>query len=60
MPLVKLPNGQASDQWHTMCIPGTKASRGTLRLVATFKHEVILPLDKYRALKEVSLVLEWG
>ncbi len=36
-----------------MAIPNTKATRGTLRLVATFKHEVILPLEEYRGLKEV-------
>ena len=54
LPLAKLPNGQDYDHWHTMVIPGTKASRGTLRLVATFKHEVILPLEEYRALSEVG------
>ena len=51
--MAKLPNGQEYDQWHSMVIPGTKATRGTLRLVATFKHEVILKLEEYTGLKEV-------
>ena len=51
--LTKLPNGQQFDQWHTLVIPGTKASKGSLRVIATFKHEVILPLDAYRSLSEV-------
>lgn len=48
-----LPNGQDCDNWHQLAIPGTRASRGNLRLVATFKHEVILPLEEYRAFSEV-------
>lgn len=53
--LTKLPNGQQFDQWHTLVIPGTKASKGSLRVIATFKHEVILPLDAYRSLSEVIM-----
>ena len=49
----ELPNGQDCDNWHQLAIPGTRASRGNLRLVATFKHEVILPLEEYRAFSEV-------
>ena len=48
-----LPNGQDCDNWHQLAIPGTRASKGNLRLVATFKHEVILPLEEYRAFSEV-------
>lgn len=53
--LEKLPNGQDDDQWHTLLIPNTRASKGSLRVIATFKHEVILPLEEYRGLTEVKI-----
>lgn len=51
--LGKLPNGQDFDQWNTLTIPNTRASKGSLRVIATFKHEVILPLEEYRGFSEV-------
>jgi Ras GTPase-activating protein 1 len=51
--LSKLPNGQDLDQWHTF--PNVRASKGSLRLIATFKHEVILPSEEYRGLSETIL-----
>lgn len=48
-----LPNGQADDQWHQLT-GNTKIVKGTVRLVANFKDLVILPLDEYNTLKDVS------
>jgi len=49
-----LPNGQPDDQWHQLLGGGAKTAKGNVRLVANFKDLVILPLDEYKSLKDVS------
>ena len=55
--LAKLPNGRDFDEWHVLAIPNTRAHKGSLRAIATFKHEVILPLEEYKSLSEVRVSL---
>ena len=55
MKLSDLPNGQDDDNWHPLGgVQGTRASRGQIRLVANFRHEIILPLEEYSSFSEVS------
>lgn len=55
-----LPNGQEDDKWHQLLQIGggaKAAPKGSLRLVANFKDHMILPLEEYDKLKQVSLKL---
>ena len=52
-----LPNGQEDDKWHQLLQIGggaKAAPKGSLRLVANFKDHMILPLEEYDKLKQVS------
>ena len=55
-----LPNGQEDDKWHQLLQIGggaKAAPKGSLRLVANFKDHMILPLEEYDKLKQVSYKL---
>ena len=55
-----LPNGQEDDKWHQLLQIGggaKAAPKGSLRLVANFKDHMILPLEEYDKLKQVSYIL---
>ena len=55
--LSDLPNGQDDDKWHPLGgVQGTRTSRGQVRLVANFRHEIILPREEYSSFSDVSCV----
>ena len=54
--LSDLSPGVMADQWLNLVPvnPTTKAEGGTIRINAKYLHEVIMPIQEYKSLKEVT------
>ena len=52
-----LPNGHVVDDWYPLIVVGAqgRGEMGSLRVRAQFLQETLMPLEEYKALKDVSV-----
>lgn len=57
IPLVEFDNGDLVDKWYTLNPhAAVRCDIGSVRLRTRYIHQVIMPVEQYTSLKDVSII----